>query len=96
MTKIIQDIDNVVDGVMVNLKDFQQATVKHIDSLYRKGQKRILVSDEVGLGKTLVARGLVANLARLRLEEGDNLFKVIYICSNAAIANQNIRKLQIT
>ena len=96
MIDIRRDIGTIIDKIMSGLKDFQQATVKHIDSLYRAGQTRILVSDEVGLGKTLIARGLVANLAKLRLEEGDNLFKVIYICSNAAIAGQNIRKLRVT
>lgn len=34
--------------------------------------------------------------ARLRMEENDELFKVIYICSNQNIANQNIRKLDVT
>ena len=77
---------------MSGLKDFQQETVKRIDYLYRHGQRRILVSDEVGLGKTLIARGTVAKLARLRYEvEHDNLFKVVYICSNAAIADQKSR-----
>lgn len=32
----------------------------------------------------------------IRREEGDSLFKVVYICSNAAIADQNLRKLRIT
>ena len=54
------------------------------------------MSDEVGLGKTLIARGTVAKLAKLRREEGDTLFKVVYICSNGAIADQNLRKLRIT
>lgn len=35
-------------------------------------------------------------LRRLRIEEKDDLFKVIYICSNQNIANQNIRKLNVT
>jgi hypothetical protein len=78
------------------LKDFQRATVERIDYLYRQGQRRVLVSDEVGLGKTLIARGTVAKLAKLRREEGDSLFKVVYICSNAAIADQNLRKLRVT
>ncbi|MBR5074415.1 MAG: DEAD/DEAH box helicase family protein, partial [Bacteroidales bacterium] len=75
------------------LKDFQRATVKRIDYLYRKGQKRVLVADEVGLGKTLIARGVIAKMALLRYEEGDDLFKVVYVCSNQNIARQNIRKL---
>lgn len=96
MIDIKRDIDQIIENVMGGLKDFQRATVEYVDSLYRDGQKRILISDEVGLGKTLVAKGLVASLAKLRLEEKDNLFKVVYICSNVSIAEQNIRKLQIT
>lgn len=96
MNHIENNIDDIIENIMSGLKDFQQATVEHIDSLYRSGQKRILVSDEVGLGKTLIAKALVAKLAKLRMEENDNLFKVIYICSNSSIAVQNIRKLRIT
>ena len=46
--------------------------------------------------KTLIARGAIVKTARLRIEEKDDLFKVIYICSNQNIANQNIRKLDVT
>ena len=56
----------------------------------------MLVADEVGMGKTLIARGTIVKTARLRIEEKDDLFKVIYICSNQNIANQNIRKLDVT
>ena len=89
-------LDQIEKNIMGGLKDFQRATVERIDYLYRSGQKRILVSDEVGLGKTLIARGTVAKMAKLRQEEGDDLFKVVYICSNASIADQNLRKLRIT
>ena len=95
MLDIRRDINKIDSEIMNLLKDFQQATVNHIDALYRSGQNRILVSDEVGLGKTLIARGMVAKMAKLRLEEGDNLFKVVYVCSNAAIAAQNLGKLRI-
>ena len=96
MAKVTDQLDKIELKIMSGLKDFQQATVERIDYLYRHNQRRILVSDEVGLGKTLIARGVVAKLARLRREEGDNLFKVVYICSNAAIADQNLRKLRVT
>ena len=92
---VIDRLDGIEENVMSGLKDFQRATVERIDSLYRAGQKRILVSDEVGLGKTLIARGVVAKMAKLRREEGDRLFKVVYVCSNAAIARQNLQKLAI-
>ncbi len=93
---VADHLDKIEERVMEGLKDFQKATVNRIDYLYRQGQRRVLVSDEVGLGKTLIARGTVAKTAKLRREKGDNLFKVVYICSNAAIADQNIRKLRIT
>ena len=95
MGSIFNRLDDIEDTVMGELKDFQRATVERIDYLYRKGQRRILVSDEVGLGKTLVARGTIAKFAKLRKEEGDDLVKVVYICSNATIADQNLDKLRI-
>ena len=96
MANVAEQLDIIEAKVMSGLKDFQKATVERIDYLYRHNQRRVLVSDEVGLGKTLIARGTVAKLAKLRQEEGDNLFKVVYICSNAAIADQNLRKLRVT
>ena len=96
MANVMGQLDQIEQRIMNGLKDFQKATVDRIDYLYRHGQRRILVSDEVGLGKTLIARGTVAKLALLRRDEGDNLVKVVYVCSNAAIADQNLRKLRIT
>ena len=96
MSNVADQLDKIEERVMEGLKDFQKATVERIDYLFRQGQRRVLVSDEVGLGKTLIARGTVAKTAKLRREKGDRLFKVVYICSNAAIADQNIRKLRIT
>jgi len=96
MIDVKENIEQIEIEVMSQLKDFQRATVDHLYDLYKNGQKRILVSDEVGLGKTLIARGMVAKMARLRVEEGDQLVKVVYICSNTAIAGQNMNKLLIT
>ena len=90
MSSVSDKLPEIEAKIMSGLKDFQRATVERIDELYRSGQMRVLVSDEVGLGKTLVARGTVAKLAKLRKEQGDNLVKVVYICSNAAIADQNL------
>ena len=96
MANVAEQLDEIDQRVFSGLKDFQQATVNRIEQLYRAGQRRVLVSDEVGLGKTLIARGTVAKVARLRREEGDSLFKVVYVCSNGAIADQNLQKLRIT
>jgi len=89
----------IAPDVMDGLKDFQRATVEYVFSrMYTDTDPvhRFLVADEVGLGKTLVARGLIARtIDRLR-DQGVRRIDVIYICSNADIAQQNIRKLNVT
>lgn len=86
----------VANNVMRTLKDFQRATVNHVIKLYGQSFNRVLVADEVGLGKTVVARGVIARFAALREKENDDLVKVAYICSNQNIVRQNVRKLQIS
>ena len=49
MADVKNHLNEIEQKVMGSLKDFQRATVERIDYLYRHGQKRILVSDEVGL-----------------------------------------------
>lgn len=93
---VAEQIEQIEKNIMSGLKDFQRATVNRIEELYRAGQMRVLVSDEVGLGKTLIARGTVAKLAKMQKEQGDTLVKVVYICSNASIAEQNLNKLRIS
>jgi len=88
-------LNDVEHEVMEGLKDFQRATVERIDYLFRNGEDRLLVADEVGMGKTMIAKGVIAKFAKLRYEEGDDLVKVVYICSNQSIANQNIEELDI-
>ena len=90
------NIDAVEAKTMHGLKDFQRATVERIDYLFRNGQNRVLVADEVGMGKTLIARGAIVQTARMRLEQQDELMKVVYICSNTSIASQNIQKLKVS
>ena len=96
MSTIDIQIQEVEAKTLAMLKDFQRATVERIDTLYWHGQKRVLVADEVGLGKTLIARGVIAKMAKLRYLEDDPLFKVVYVCSNQNIARQNIRKLVLS
>ena len=95
-SNVAEHIEQIEKNIMSGLKDFQRATVNRIEELYRAGRMRVLVSDEVGLGKTLIARGTVAKLAKMQKEQGDNLVKVVYICSNASIAEQNLNKLRIS
>ena len=96
MANVAEQLGEIEKKVISGLKDFQRATVERIDYLFRHGKNRVLVSDEVGLGKTLVARGVIAKFAHLRKEEGDDLVKIVYVCSNAAIADQNINKLAVS
>ena len=90
-------LNQIRRDTMNKLKRFQRATVEHIDRVFSEtDQHRFLVADEVGLGKTMIAKGVIANLAVLRHKEGDDLFKVVYVCSNQTIARQNIRKLKLS
>lgn len=88
------ELAQIDEQIMAGLKPFQRATTEHIAHLF-KSQKRVLLADEVGLGKTLVARGVVSKVAGMRSAEGDDLVKVVYICANGSIANQNVQKLRI-
>lgn len=94
-SKLLPELEAKEQEVMAGLKDFQRKTVQRIDHLYGEGQDRVLVADEVGLGKTMIAKGVLAKMAVRRCNEGDDLFKVTYICSNQAIATQNLQKLDI-
>jgi hypothetical protein len=76
------------------LKDFQRATVDHVFArlFAPEGSRRFLVADEVGLGKTMIAKGVIAKgIEHLRgkVERID----VVYICSNGDIARQNLNRL---
>ena len=92
---------SIADGVLSGLKDFQLKTVEYVfEKLYGEVEAgatapgRFLVADEVGLGKTLVARGVVAKtLDHLSAKEQTN---IVYICSNGSIAMQNIKRLNVT
>jgi hypothetical protein len=86
-------------GVDAGLKDFQRETVDYVfDRLYADGPEatsRFLVADEVGLGKTLVARGLIAKTIE-HLEKDVRRIDIVYVCSNSEIARQNIQRLNVT
>jgi hypothetical protein len=84
-----------VQEVMKSLKDFQKSTVNYVyRRLYQDADpaRRFLIADEVGLGKTLIARGLLARVLERRRRAGKRL-RVLYICSNSEIARQNILRI---
>jgi len=81
-----------------HLKDFQRNTVEHVfRRLYLDAEptQRYLVADEVGLGKTLVARGVIAKTLE-HLQDTVERVDFVYVCSNAAIAHQNVRRLNVS
>lgn len=87
-------------AILGQLKDFQRDTVEYVfrrmylDADYTT---RFLVADEVGLGKTLVARGLIAKtIDYLRDRDATRRIDIVYVCSNTDIARQNITKLNVT
>ncbi len=85
-----------VAKVLAGLKDFQRESVEYVFSrLYgTHPTRRFLVADEVGLGKTLVARGVIARTLDHLWDKVERL-DVVYICSNADIARQNINRLNV-
>ena len=87
-----------INAVLRTLKDFQRDTVKYVfHRLYLDEHPtcRFLIADEVGLGKTLVARGVIAR-AIDHLWDTIGRIDIVYICSNADIARQNVNRLNIT
>lgn len=79
------NIDEIEKRTLSGLKDFQRATVERVDYLFRHNQNRVLVADEVGMGKTLIARGAIVKTARLRIEEKDDL-SIISICRSQQLS----------
>jgi hypothetical protein len=87
------------DTAFATLKDFQVDTVDYVlRRLYDDPDPtdRFLVADEVGMGKTLVARGVISGaIDRLQDDANVDRIDIVYICSNADIARQNISKLDV-
>lgn len=92
----------------MSIYDFQEATADRIAEIFRNatigfdgkeiktgGQRRVLLADEVGLGKTHVAKAVIDRVREMRKEINDDMFRVVYVCSNMSIANQNIEKLGV-
>jgi hypothetical protein len=80
-----------------SLKDFQRRTVERVHDQFwhpTDPTRRFLVADEVGLGKTMVARGVIAKTIDHLWDDVPRI-DVVYICSNAQIARQNLPKLRV-
>jgi hypothetical protein len=86
-----------IEKALSSLKDFQEATVDAVcGQFFDHARRCMLVADEVGLGKTIVARGIIARRIKQRMSPGTRRpLRVTYICSNQVIAQENIRKLNL-
>lgn len=85
------------EAALAPLKAFQRRTVDYVfDRLYgdQDPVRQFLVADEVGLGKTMVARGVIARAIE-KLWDSTDRIDILYICSNQAIAAQNINRLNV-
>lgn len=86
-----------IEAALRPLKPFQRRTVDHaFEQLFlRPGASgRFLVADEVGLGKTLVARGIIARTIEHLWESVDRI-DIVYICSSQNIGTANLPKLRV-
>jgi hypothetical protein len=84
-------------SALAPLKAFQRATVDHVFQRLHSdpdGTRQFLVADEVGLGKTMVARGVIARTIEALWDRVPRI-DIIYVCSNGAIAAQNLARLNV-
>jgi hypothetical protein len=87
------------ESVLSTLTGFQRNTVEHvIERFYGPDPTdRFLVADETGLGKTMVARGVIARtIEELQHNEAVDRVDIVYVCSNQDLAQQNLRKLNVS
>src|SRR5699024_7580883 len=85
------------EPVLATLKPFQRDTGDHaFHRLWEADDqvKRFLVADEVGLGKTMVAKGVIAKTVEHLWNSGKRI-DIVYICSNTQIAQQNLSRLNV-
>ncbi|GAB3262749.1 DEAD/DEAH box-containing ATP-dependent helicase [Arthrobacter pigmenti] len=88
-------------SALETLRGFQWRTVDHVFSRFYDDDHpadRFLVADETGLGKSMVARGVIAKVIE-RLDQDDsgvNRIDIVYVCSNADLAKQNLGRLNVT
>lgn len=89
-----------VERILRGLKGFQRDAVEHVtDRLFRSPDSsgRFLIADETGLGKSVIARGVIASaIAELQDAAHVDRIDVVYICSSTDLAKQNLRRLNVT
>ena len=88
------------EGILEDLKDFQRRTAEYaFERLYKtdNSTRRFLVADEVGrrvgedpCGRRCHSTGYRLTLTALNTPRTD----LIYICSNRAIARQNVERIR--
>ncbi|KIA73925.1 hypothetical protein ANMWB30_11730 [Arthrobacter sp. MWB30] len=89
------------EPVLQGLRHFQRRTVDHVFHRFYLDDEpadRFLVADETGLGKSMVARGIIAKAIE-RLDQPDSdvdRIDIVYVCSNADLAKQNLARLNVT
>jgi hypothetical protein len=74
---------------------FQERTSNYVIKRFWKDRDyapRFLVADEVGLGKTMVAREVVGEALRRR---GSRPVDIVYLCSSQPVASQNLKRLKV-
>lgn len=88
------------EQILAGLKGFQRDAVDHvIERLYRAPNSigRFLIADETGLGKSVIARGVIASaIDELQSAAHINRIDVVYVCSSTDLAKQNLRRLNVT
>lgn len=91
-----------LNNTLGTLKDFQRATVDRTVENFSSADhsQRVLIADEVGLGKTIVAKGVIARLLMnwIGLNGRGKVtrpMRVTYVCSNLTLAAENRRKLAV-
>ncbi len=86
------DVIKNFKGDTSGVKEFQKKSVRDLGYKYYVEKKnKLLLADEVGMGKTYVCRGLVELGHLISGENGS--FTVIYIAPNDNVAKQNLREL---
>ncbi|MCR4657226.1 MAG: DEAD/DEAH box helicase family protein [Lachnospiraceae bacterium] len=73
----------------MGLPEFQAKTVDKVVQMFERN-RRVLVADEVGLGKTYIAKGVIQEMA---LKKRKVPFRVLYMAPNAMILEENVKKL---